>query len=199
MQTWYPPVVIRSNDFYFHSTLILSDNHYSVEFKWQKIWCRCCCISVVHCCPHPVGWCVDSKPQLTQSAMCSLPRTAQTDWMWSQTKEKVCRVKLQRPSEFFNGHIVQFLLRPAGKRSRSLIQTRLKAQGNLRLVTTNVRLNSSSHYLWGERERVRPKTIQRRASHRVKTQTHKEKKTHTHKAVREQADVNHLHKVLHFI
>lgn len=68
---------------------------------------------------------------------------------------------------------MQFLLHPAGKQSRFLIQTRLKAQGNLRLVTTNVRLNSSSHYLRGERERVQPNTIQKRATHRVKTHTHR--------------------------
>lgn len=67
---------------------------------------------------------------------------------------------------------MQFLLHPAGKQSRFLIQTRLKAQGNLRLATTNVRLNSSSHYLRGERERERPNTIQKRATHRVKTHIH---------------------------
>lgn len=39
------------------------------------------------------------------------------------------------------------------KQIHSPIQTRLKAQGNLKLVTTNVRLNSSSYYLRGERER----------------------------------------------
>lgn len=72
--------------------------------------------------------------------------------------------------------IVRFLLHPAGKQRRSLIQTRLKAQGNLRLVTTNVGLNSSSHYLWGEQERVQPKTIQKRATVWVKTCTNAQKK-----------------------
>lgn len=45
------------------------------------------------------------------------------------------------------------------KQIHSPIQTRLKAQGNLKLVTTNVRLNSSSYYLRGEREREWPKII----------------------------------------
>lgn len=81
-------------------------------------------------------------------------------------QEKVCHVKLQSTFWAFYRHVVQFSLRPEGKQSHSLIQTRLKAQGNLRLVTTNVRLNSSSHYLWGERERVRPKTIQKGATQR---------------------------------
>lgn len=69
---------------------------------------------------------------------------------------------------------MQFLHGPAGKQWRSLVQTRLKAQGNLRLVTANVRLNSSSHYLWGERERVKPKSIQKRATD-WHAQTHKNK------------------------
>lgn len=79
-------------------------------------------------------------------------------------QEKVCQVKLQRFGAFYR-RIMQFPLHPKGKLSHSLIQTRLQAQGNLRLVTTNVRLNSSSHYLRGER------AVQKRATHRVKAHT----------------------------
>lgn len=137
--------------------------------------------------------CLNCKPQLIRSnSYIHLDRHRMSV---NSNQGRVYPVKLQSMFKAFYRLIMQFLLCPAEKQSHSHIQTCLKAQGNLRLVTTNVRLNSSSHYLLGERERVQPESIQKRASH-THTKTHKEKQ---HKAVREKADFNHLHLVLHFI
>lgn len=162
----------------------LRDYHYSVKFKWQKPGAHCCCISVLHCCLYPVGWCVKQP--------CHVLTTTDSKHRMNLISDRTKGLSSQSSKQV---EIVRFLLRPAGKQRRSLIQTCLKAQGNLRLVTTNVGLNSSSHYLWGEQERVQPKTIQKRATVWVKTCTNAQK----HWAVRQQVFCNHLHEVLHFI
>lgn len=141
------------------------------------------------------------KPELTdlgsQIQLCASYHRQQTqNECHLSPKDRSIKSSFKERSELFiYRHTAQFLLRPAGILSRPPIQTHLKAQGNLRLVTTNVRLNSSSYYLRGESETVRPKTIQKRTTHQVKTRT----QTHIKKKEREQADFNHLHMILHFI
>lgn len=80
------------------------------------------------------------------------------------------------------------------KQIHSPIQTRLKAQGNLKLVTTNVRLNSSSYYLRGERERESGPKSSKEEQH---SELRDKKKNPAEGS--ERGDFSHLHKVLHFI
>ena len=119
-------------------------NPYYVQFKWQ----HSCCISVVRWCSWYLLYPVGCRPQLTLISSGSHRLThyhrRQTESMWSQTKKGSVK------SNFKARFIDTSCSPPSIQKKNRVIQTRLKAQGNLRLVTTNVGLNSSCHYLWGE-------------------------------------------------
>lgn len=138
----------------------------------------CCCISVAHCYSWYLPSCVNCKPQFKPPAGHIQP-CAHCHRQWIQNecdlrpRKRSIKSNFKARSQLFIDTSCSSSSVQQGKQSYSLIQSRLKAQGNLRLVTTNVRLNSSSHYLWGERERAWPKTIQKRAARRVKTCTQK--------------------------
>lgn len=103
--------------------------------------------------------------------------TTASDRVWSPTKGKGF-VKSKFKASW--AHAVSPL--PS---SYSLIQICLKAQANVRLVTTNYELNSSSHYLSGES---------------VAQPNHpKDKKIKYHGETVREHHFMHLHKVLHSI
>lgn len=81
----------------------LQNYHYPLKFKWQKPGAHGCCISVVHCCSwYLPSWLMLCQLQsTTPTHMCSLPQTANTEWVWSQTKERSIKSNFKAPSELF--------------------------------------------------------------------------------------------------
>lgn len=113
-----------------------------------------------------IGSCVKDEYRQPHTAMCSLPATASKAQfgLWSQWKGLPCQSSNQ------NEIMQYFSVRHKEKSVWLSVRSALKARGNLKPVTPDVTLNSSSRCPRGGANGERsPKTLQKRVTYWLKT------------------------------